>query len=290
VNNQAATLTSSIGVRVQLLDIKQQTLALARIVEARTDDAIVRPREVAAMFEKLGLPAPSKISNVFASLANVGYLTKLSTQGQWRVTPLGRAESRLRLTESELQELILETETYGGAVLGAVVHTLVPPTLAPPSLLSTVTAFTEKFAFDRNIFGMTRFPDSTGSDPVQQALLAVREVLEAAGFNFHLASDRAMSDDLWTNVAAHMWASRYGVAIFENRRGRGLNYNLTIEVGGMITTGRRCLLLKDSSIDTMPTDLVGMIYKSVDLSDPGTVTASVSDWVNNDLAIGPVVA
>jgi hypothetical protein len=290
VTGNADRSASSVALRVQLLDMKQQTLALARIAEARTEGGIIRPRDVSAMFEKFGLPAPSKIGNAFASLANAGYLTKLSSQGQWRVTPLGRAESRQRLTETELQDLILETETYGGALLGAVVHTLVPPTLAPPSLLSTVTAFTEKFAFDRNVFGMTRFPDSSGNDPVEQALLAIKEALEGAGFNFHLASDRAMSDDLWTNVAAHMWASRYGVAIFEDRRGRGLNYNLTIEVGGMIATGRRCLLLKDMSIDTMPTDLVGMIYKAVDLADPATVTASVKDWVNNDLAIGPVIA
>jgi hypothetical protein len=289
VTSSGSSPSNEVAVRVQLLDIRQQTLALARIVEARTAAGIIRPRDVSAMFENLGLPGPSRISNTFASLASAGHLTKVSGQGQWRITPLGRAESRSQLTETELQELLLETQGYGGAVLGAVVHTLVPPTLAPPSLLSTVTAFNETFPFDRNVFGMTRFPDSTGTDPVESALTESRTVLEASGFFFHLASDRAMSDDLWTNVAAHMWASKYGLAIFEDRRGRGLNYNLVIEVGGMIATGRRCLLLKDTSISTMPTDLVGRIYKSVDLDDPATVKAAVSDWVNNDLTIGPVV-
>lgn len=164
-------------------------------------------------------------------------------------------------------------------------HALVPPTLAPPAILAPVTRFTENYPFDLNVFGMTRFPDESGNDPVDDALSAVRVELARHDLSFHLASDRAMSDDLWTNVAAHMWASRYGLAIFEDRRGRGLNYNLTIEVGGMVMTGRRCLLLKDSSIGSMPTDLVGMIYKPVDLGKPETVKSAVTDWVTKDLRL-----
>jgi len=56
---------------------------------------------------------------------------------------------------------------------------------------------------------------------------------------------------------------------------RGVNYNLTIEVGGMLMTGRRCALLKDSSIERLPTDLVGQIYKPVELQKPSTVEAPV---------------
>jgi len=62
-----------------------------------------------------------------------------------------------------------------------------------------------------------------------------------------------------------MWACRYGIAFFENTHDNGLNYNLTIEVGGMLLSGRRCALLKDQTVPAMPTDLVGQIYKSVDL-------------------------
>lgn len=276
-------LSKSVAVRVQLLGITDQALALARIVEARTTGGFVRPRDVAAMFENLGLPAPQKMANVYASLSKVGYLAKAGGQGLWRITPLGRHHSNNLVTETELHELLAETQSYGGALLGAIVHTLVPPTLAPPAIVAPVTRFTETYPFDLNVFGMTRFPDDTGSDPVEHALAAARDEVERHGLKFHLASDRAMSDDLWANVAAHMWASRYGIAIFEDRLGRGVNYNLTIEVGGMIITGRRCLLLKDNSIAAMPTDLVGMIYKSVDLDKPDTVTTAVRDWITNDL-------
>jgi hypothetical protein len=134
---------------------------------------------------------------------------------------------------------------------------------------------------------MTRFPE-TGADPdpVAPALDAAEAACRLHGLEFHLASERAIHDDLWTNVAAHMWASQYDVAFFENRKARGLNYNLTIEVGSMLMTGRRCALLKDRSIDKMPTDLVGRIYKAVDLDKIDTITSALHEWIREDLGLG----
>ena len=95
-----------------------------------------------------------------------------------------------------------------------------------------------------------------------------------------------MDDDLWTNVAAHMWASRYGIAFFEDRVDRGMNYNLTTEVGSMLMTGRRCALLKDASIERLPTDLVGRIRKDIDLDDLSTVSEALHRWIRHDLSLG----
>ncbi len=83
-----------------------------------------------------------------------------------------------------------------------------------------------------------------------------------------------------------MWACHYGVAFFEDRVDRGLNHNLLIEVGAMIMSGRRCALLKDGSIEKLPTDFVGMIYKSVDLSAGETVAQVVRAWIKDDLTVG----
>ena len=70
---------------------------------------------------------------------------------------------------------------------------------------------------------MTRFPDQQDQeigDPIAPALEAVKAACEAHGLEFHLASDRAIVDDLWSNVAAHMWACKYGIAFFEDRRSK----------------------------------------------------------------------
>jgi hypothetical protein len=166
----------------------------------------------------------------------------------------------------------------------------VPYTLAPPALVQPLRGFLANHPFDGNVFGMTRFPDAKAgtADPVGRALAVAREVCNEHGLEFHLASDRAIVDDVWANVMAHMWGSRYGIGFFEDRVERGLNYNLVTEVGAMLMTGRRVALLKDGSIEKMPTDFVGMIYKSVDLSDEGTVRVLVTNWLKDDLRMGTI--
>ncbi len=192
--------------------------------------------------------------------------------------------------DMDLVALSAESSAQGGPGLGSTLHPVIPPTLAPPELLGPLRKFLELHPFDLNVFGMTRFPDDQDagdSDPVAGALDAARIACADHGLEFHVASDRAIVDDLWDNVAAHMWASRYGIAFVEDRRGRGLNYNLTIEVGGMIITGRRCALLKNKSIQRIPTDLVGRIYSSVDIGNASQVRKALHSWLREDLGLGP---
>jgi hypothetical protein len=46
-----------------------------------------------------------------------------------------------------------------------------------------------------------------------------------------------------------------GIALFEDRVGEGLNYNVVIEVGAMLIAGRQTALLRDTTAPKMPSDL-----------------------------------
>jgi hypothetical protein len=46
-----------------------------------------------------------------------------------------------------------------------------------------------------------------------------------------------------------------------------------------------CALLRDKSIEKMPTDLVGKIYKPVDLKKPKTVGDALHKWLRDDLGL-----
>ncbi|MHB8794362.1 MAG: hypothetical protein ACYC90_02695 [Candidatus Nanopelagicales bacterium] len=265
-----------------------QTLVLAQLAASRSDDGTFSPGAVTRLFHDFALPAPAKIGNVFATLATKKLLTKQPQRGMYKVTPEGHGRVREQMTGLDLVALVAEAAHANAPVLGHTEHALVPVHLAPPAVVHPLRAFLTDHPFDTNVFGMTRFPDAKAgtADPVGRALAVVREVCADAGLEFHLASDRAIVDDLWDNVTAHMWACRYGVALFEDRVDRGLNHNLLIEVGAMIMSGRRCALVKDGSIEKMPTDFVGMIYKSVDLSAEETVAQVVRAWIRDDLTIG----
>ncbi|MFN2477244.1 MAG: hypothetical protein ABR526_12995 [Chthoniobacterales bacterium] len=156
--------------------------------------------------------------------------------------------------------------------------------------MKPIARLTEEFPFEQNVFLMTRFPQDASDtgylDPIRDIIPVLRSALAKHGLVLHLASTRQLDDDVLGNVAAHMWACNYGVGILEDRLDRGLNYNVIAELGAMLMTGRRCALLKDSSIPSLPTDLVGQIYKPVDLSDAAQIEAAAHSWAANDIGLG----
>jgi hypothetical protein len=277
-----------VALRLQRLDLQLQALVLGQLAASRSDDGSFSPGTAFQLFHDFALPAPAKIGNVFTALTKKKWFAKQPQRAAYKVTPAGQAKVREQMTDLDLVALVAESAHKNAPVFGRTEHALVPVHLAPPALVQPLQSFLADHPFDTNVFGMTRFPDAKAgtADPVGRALAIVREVGAESGLEFHLASDRAIVDDLWDNVTAHMWACRYGVAFFEDRVDRGLNHNLLIEVGAMIMSGRRCALLKDGSIEKLPTDFVGMIYKSVDLSAEETVAQVVRAWIKDDLAVG----
>jgi len=282
------TSNDPITLRLQRLDQQTQTLVLASLAADRDEKKVVTPAAVSELFIDFAVPPPVKIANTFASLKNKGLVMSVPGKGAYKVTPKGREAVAEKMSGLDLVSLIAEGATSNAPVLGQTTTALVPFTLAPPQLVQPLRDFLADHPFDTNVFGMTRFPDTKAgtADPVGRALAVALEVCKENGLEFHLASDRQIVDDVWPNVMAHMWGSRYGIGFFEDSVNRGLNYNLTSEVGAMSMTGRRVAMLKDGSIEKMPTDFTGMIYKSVDLKDEKTIREAIEKWIKDDLRIG----
>lgn len=183
----------------------------------------------------------------------------------------------------------IEIALVGSAELQQAQHPLIPPELAPVRWATPIGRLLGRFPFDGNVFCMTRFPkdekESDLPDPVQGVIAAARATLGERGLHMHLASDRQADDELFGNIAAHMWACKYGIGLFETRFGEEFNDNLQIEVGAMLMTGRRVVLLKDRDTPDMPTDFVGHIYRGVDFDDPESIQKELSSWISDDLGI-----
>ena len=276
-------MTDQVSLRLQDLDDNDQALTLTDVAVRRANGRVA-PGEVQKLFEALMLPLPGRIDNRLASLEKAGLVSRVAGRGPvWGVTPRGRHRIEGIFTASDRVLLEHELSAVGSSTVGHTIHPVIPPTLAPPGILRPILQFIDRFPFDENVFGMTRFPSEPDVDPLKTAIKVARAACAAEGMRLVLASDESIVDDLWSNVMAHMWASRYGIAFFEDRKKKGVNHNMTIEVGGMLVAGRRCALLKDVSIDDMPTDLVGHIYKPVDLAKVATVRRAVSAWITNDI-------
>jgi hypothetical protein len=190
----------------------------------------------------------------------------------------------------DLAAIESEMLAAGSAELSQARHPVIPPELAPARWTAAMRRLLDEFPFERNVFCMTRFPKDEAEleypDPVRDVIATARDVLALHGLHLHLASDRTTEDELFGNIAGHIWACKYGIGLFETRFGEDFNDNLQIEVGAMLITGRRVALLKDLDTPEMPTDFVGHIYKPVDFNDTTAVAVELHRWVANDLALG----
>jgi hypothetical protein len=279
---------SPFGLRFQLLPSAADRVLLAgSIVGSRNGNGLFTIPEVTAFFDSVRVPLPSNIHREFARLVEREHVRKL--QERWAVTPTGADKIASEL--ADLNAAALEAHVRGtpGSELLHQRHLVIPPSLAPPKWLPAIERLLRDHPFETNVFLITRFPlspdDTRYLDPIRNLIEPFRLALRDHGLTLHVASDRQLDDDLLGNVAAHMWACQYAIGILEDRVGRGLNYNVMTEIGAMLMTGRRCALLKDGTVPILPTDVVGQIYKAVDLEDASACLQSVHLWAAEDLGL-----
>ena len=270
--------------RLRLQTLERQVdrvLVVAHTAALRSGPVHFTRNQVVEAFAQLRIPQPGNLGSVLSRLGQRGLLVR-SDSNQWALTPTG--ENKVAELGVTLGAADFQTE-YSAELAGSVHHTI-GAEFAPLPLAGPIGEFLQEHPFDRNVFGISRYPAAGDeSDPLTSAMDVARSTLSGYSLDFHLASDRNVSDEVWSNVAAWMWACRYGVAFIETRTEQGMNRNVLVEVGAMLMTGRRCVLLKDRSVDRMPTDLVGHIYKEIDLDDTTTVQAALEEWCEADLQL-----
>jgi hypothetical protein len=260
----------------------RRTLVIGDLVASRSSDHTFKPADLQRGFMELQVPPPGNIGQALSDLGKRG-LVLSHGKGTWSLTPNGRARVR-ELVGDSADVVAGQSINAPGAEFAHVQHTVIPPWAAPPRWQVALKRLLANHPFETNVFCMTRFPsEGPTPDPVRDAVEVIRDRLARFGLTVHLASDRLVDDDLLTNVGAYMWGSLYGLGIVEDRAESGVNYNAVIELGGMIVTGRRCGILKDTDVNALPTDLAGQVYKSVDLSDMTAIAAEIDTWAEQDL-------
>ena len=260
---------------------RDQVLVVAHVTALRLGQLYFTRSQILSTYAELRLPQPANPGAVLSGLRQDGLVLRSGAK-HWAVTPIGDA----RVAELGITIGAADFRTEYASELGESVHHTIGAEFAPLPLSGPIGTFLNDHPFDRNVFGISRYPDeSSPTDVLRSALETARATLQEYSLDLHLASDRSVSDELWPNVAASMWACRYGVAFVESRVEADVNRNVLIEVGAMLMTGRRCVLLKDTSVHSMPTDLVGHIYKPIDLDDATTVESALREWCEADLQL-----
>jgi hypothetical protein len=126
-------------------------------------------------------------------------------------------------------------------------------------------------------FIMMRF----GSTQAHQTITdAIRSTLQGLGIKGLRADDKEYHDDLYWNIMTYIYGCSFGVAVFERIEMEDFNPNVSYEVGYMNALNRPVCLLKDRTLRTLQTDLVGKLYRAFDPQDPAkAIKAQLPKWI-----------
>lgn len=102
----------------------------------------------------------------------------------------------------------------------------------------------------------------------EQIVSGIKDTLKKYGITALRADDKEYYDDLFPNVLTYLHGCGFGIAVFERLEADDFNPNVSLEVGYMRAIRKPVCLLKDKTLNTLQTDLVGKLYKSFDPQDP----------------------
>lgn len=150
----------------------------------------------------------------------------------------------------------------------------------PPELVASVDRLRADHPNpDKTAFIMMRFGTTKAHDELTQA---IRDACSAAGITALRADDKQYHDDLFPNVLTYVYGCGIGVAVFERLEADDFNPNVSLEVGYMMALNKPVCLLKDKTLKTLHTDLVGKLYKSFDPQEPGgSIEPQLTKWLSD---------
>jgi hypothetical protein len=131
-------------------------------------------------------------------------------------------------------------------------------------------------------FLMMKYEDS----PIQtKIVIKLKDLFRKHGLELLRADEKHYSDDLLTNIRTYMHGCGFGVAIFDRINSEYFNPNVSLEIGYMMALKRPILFLKDITLKSLQTDLVGKLYEEFDFQNyKKAFDKSVIKWlVNHEL-------
>lgn len=149
-----------------------------------------------------------------------------------------------------------------------------PPLMIKPSLKRFLTDHSDpaKTALVMMKFSKTKVLDQIAEE--------IRVTLKEKGIEGLRADDKEYHDDLFYNILTYIYGCGFGIAVFERIEADEFNPNVSLEVGYMLALSKPVCLLKDRTLKTLPTDLVGKSYRPFDPQDiASTIPSELSKWL-----------
>ena len=164
--------------------------------------------------------------------------------------------------------------------------------IKPPTGFDHLSGALEKFFqdnphYETNVLVIMRFNESQQFEDIARSI----EVgLKKYGLNALRADQKAYHDNLAENVYTYLIGCKYSVVVFEEIEERSFNPNVALETGYCLALNKRLLLLKDSRMPRLPTDIIGKIFKPFDVYNiKQSILKQVDQWIVDLGILGPQI-
>ena len=149
----------------------------------------------------------------------------------------------------------------------------------PVEITESLARFRQDFPDpNRLAFVMMQFGSTTAHSKI---VGGIRNALEPHGMTALRADDKEYHEDLYFNILTYIYGVRFGIAVFERIEEDNFNPNVSLEVGYMLGLRKSVCFLKDRTLNTLHTDLVGKLYRSFDPHDPeNSIPGELFAWMD----------
>jgi hypothetical protein len=161
-----------------------------------------------------------------------------------------------------------------------------PTAQYPPEIAISIDRLRRKFP-DPNTLGflVMRF---AAAKPFSRIVEVIKKTGEEHGLTLIRADENEFHADLWGNVRTHLHGCSFGVAVYERIETDEPNANVGLEVGYLMAMNKPVLLLKDRTVETLPADLAGKLYKTFDPHDPeNSIPERMTKWLHDNGIVVP---
>lgn len=111
---------------------------------------------------------------------------------------------------------------------------------------------------------------------------AIKGVLGSHGISGVKADDKQYHNALFYNIMTYLYGCGFGIAVFERIEAEKFNPNVSLEVGYMLALNKSVCLLKDKTLKTLHTDIIGKLYEAFDTQDPiNTIPDKITKWLSD---------
>ena len=152
------------------------------------------------------------------------------------------------------------------------------PQFVPPELQRSLAQFRKDHPDPSKVaFIMMRFGNSPAHRNITKAIRDTLQELHVEGLR---ADDKDYHDDLYWNIMTYVYGCSFGIAVFDRILTQDFNPNVSYEVGYMNGLNKPVCLLKDQTLPTLHTDLVGRLYRTFDPQEPEkAIETELPKWI-----------